>query len=53
MHDGVVHHTNSTCARGAEQLVGTFAYLDVAPLGRNEDPQNTGAWWHPHDEHAT
>jgi predicted dithiol-disulfide oxidoreductase (DUF899 family) len=53
LRDGVVHHTYSTYARGVEQLMGTFGYLDVAPLGRNEDPQNPAAWWHRHDEYAT
>jgi predicted dithiol-disulfide oxidoreductase (DUF899 family) len=53
LHDGVVHHTYSTYARGVEQLMGTFGYLDVAPLGRNEDPQSTGSWWHRHDEYKT
>src|SRR5215475_13997614 len=53
MHDGVVYHTYSTYARGVEQLMATFRYLDVAPLGRNEDPRNPGAWWHRHDEYAT
>jgi predicted dithiol-disulfide oxidoreductase (DUF899 family) len=29
--------------------MGTFRYLDVAPLGRNEE---TGAeWWRRHDEY--
>jgi predicted dithiol-disulfide oxidoreductase (DUF899 family) len=49
---GVVYHTYSTYARGVEQLMGTFGYLDVAPLGRNEDPENTGAWWHRNDEYG-
>jgi predicted dithiol-disulfide oxidoreductase (DUF899 family) len=53
LRDGVVHHTYSTYARGVEQLMGTFGYLDVAPLSRNEDPQNPAAWWHRHDEYAT
>jgi predicted dithiol-disulfide oxidoreductase (DUF899 family) len=53
LQDGVVHHTYTTYARGVEQLMGTFGYLDVAPLGRNEDPQNPGAWWHRHDEYET
>src|SRR6266508_6738792 len=35
LQDGVIHHTYSTYARGVEQLMGTFGYLDVAPLGRN------------------
>jgi predicted dithiol-disulfide oxidoreductase (DUF899 family) len=51
LDDGVVQHTYSTYARGVEQLMGTFGYLDIAPLGRNEDPENTGAWWHRHDEY--
>jgi predicted dithiol-disulfide oxidoreductase (DUF899 family) len=53
LQDGVVHHTYSTYARGVEQFVGTLRYLDVSPLGRNEDPENTGAWWHRHDEYET
>jgi predicted dithiol-disulfide oxidoreductase (DUF899 family) len=51
MQNGVVHHTYSAYARGVEQLMGTFRYLDIAPLGRNEDPQHPGAWWHRHDEY--
>jgi len=51
MNDGAVHHTYSTYARGVEQLMGTFGFLDIAPLGRNEDPEHTGAWWHRHDEY--
>jgi len=53
LRDGVVHHTYSTYARGVEQLMGTFRFLDVAPLGRNEDPKQPGAWWHRHDEYET
>jgi predicted dithiol-disulfide oxidoreductase (DUF899 family) len=49
--DGTVHHTYSTYARGVEELMGTFRYLDLSPLGRNEDPANPGAWWHRHDEY--
>jgi predicted dithiol-disulfide oxidoreductase (DUF899 family) len=51
--DGVVHHTYSTYARGVEALMGTYRFLDLAPLGRNEDgleyPQ---AWWRRHDEYG-
>ena len=49
--DGVVHHTYSTYDRGVEQLMGTYGYLDVAPLGRNEE--EPAAWWHRHDEYET
>jgi predicted dithiol-disulfide oxidoreductase (DUF899 family) len=51
LQDGVVHHTYSTYARGVERLMATFAFLDVAPLGRNEDPHEPGAWWRRHDEY--
>jgi predicted dithiol-disulfide oxidoreductase (DUF899 family) len=47
--DGVVHHTYSTYARGVEQLIGTYGYLDVAPLGRNE--KTPADWWQRHDEY--
>jgi predicted dithiol-disulfide oxidoreductase (DUF899 family) len=50
--DGVVHHTYSTYERGVEPLMGTYGYLDVAPLGRNEEGRNeTGIWWRRHDEY--
>jgi predicted dithiol-disulfide oxidoreductase (DUF899 family) len=49
--DGAVFHTYSTYDRGVEQLMGTFGYLDVAPLGRNEE--TTGSWWRRHDEYET
>jgi predicted dithiol-disulfide oxidoreductase (DUF899 family) len=51
LQDGLVHHTYSTYGRGVEQLMGTFRFLDAAPLGRNEDPKNPAAWWRRHDEH--
>jgi predicted dithiol-disulfide oxidoreductase (DUF899 family) len=51
LEDGVVYHTYSTYARGVEQLMGTLGYLDVAPLGRNEEEE--GGWWRRHDEYET
>src|ERR671930_2407512 len=42
LQDGVVHHTDSTYARSVEQLMGTLGYLDVAPLGRNEEAKTLG-----------
>lgn len=54
LQNGVVHHTYSTYSRGVEALMGTYQFLDRAPLGRNEAgldfPQ---AWWRRHDEHAS
>jgi predicted dithiol-disulfide oxidoreductase (DUF899 family) len=38
LRDGVqIFFTYSTYARGAELLVGTYNYLDLTPLGRQED----------------
>jgi predicted dithiol-disulfide oxidoreductase (DUF899 family) len=51
IEDGVVYHTYSTYGRGVEQLMGTFRYRDLAPLGRNEEGA-VGAWWRRHDEYA-
>jgi predicted dithiol-disulfide oxidoreductase (DUF899 family) len=51
LKDGVVHHTYSTYDRGVEQFMGTFGYLDVAPLGRNEETASD--WWRRHDEYET
>jgi predicted dithiol-disulfide oxidoreductase (DUF899 family) len=49
LRDGVVHHAYSTYDRGVEQFMGTFGYLDVAPLGRNEEAASD--WWRRHDEY--
>jgi predicted dithiol-disulfide oxidoreductase (DUF899 family) len=51
LQDGIVHHTYSTYDRGVEQFMGTFGYLDVAPLGRNE--KEASDWWRRHDEYET
>ena len=32
-----IFHTYSAYARGAELLAGTYIYLDLTPLGRQED----------------
>jgi predicted dithiol-disulfide oxidoreductase (DUF899 family) len=48
LEDGVVHHTYSTYARGLDALWGAYAWLDRAPLGRNED----GPWWKRRDEYG-
>jgi predicted dithiol-disulfide oxidoreductase (DUF899 family) len=46
---GAVYHTYSTYDRGTEQLMGTYRYLDLAPLGRNEEAP--ADWWRRHDEY--
>ena len=44
-----VYRTDSTYARGVEQLMGTYRFLDLAPLGRNEEA--SADWWQRHDEY--
>jgi predicted dithiol-disulfide oxidoreductase (DUF899 family) len=52
--DGIVYHAYSTYARGVEQLIGTYRFLDLAPLGRNEEGLDSpAAWWRRHDEYDT
>ena len=48
LEDGVVYHTYSAYARGLDGLWGMYQWLDRAPKGRNE----TGFWWHRHDEYG-
>jgi predicted dithiol-disulfide oxidoreductase (DUF899 family) len=49
LNDGVVYHTYSAYARGADALWGMYQWLDRAPRGRNE----TGLWFRRHDEYGT
>jgi predicted dithiol-disulfide oxidoreductase (DUF899 family) len=49
--DGVAYHTYSTYARGVEQLMGTYRFLDMAPLGRNE--ATPADWWRRRDEYES
>ncbi|MBV8837362.1 MAG: DUF899 domain-containing protein [Alphaproteobacteria bacterium] len=45
--DGAIYHTYSTYARGVDAIWGSYAFLDRAPKGRNEN----GIWWRRHDEY--
>jgi predicted dithiol-disulfide oxidoreductase (DUF899 family) len=49
LENGIVHHTYSTYDRGVERFMGTYGFLDVAPLGRNEE--GPADWWQRHDEY--
>jgi predicted dithiol-disulfide oxidoreductase (DUF899 family) len=50
LDDGAVYHTYSTYARGGEFMLGYYAFLDRAPLGRDEgDPPEL--WLRRHDEY--
>ncbi len=47
-----VLHTYSTYARGLDILVATYAYLDLTPLGRNEEGlAHTMSWVRHHDKY--
>lgn len=48
---GTVYHTYSTYARGLDQLIGTYTLLDLAPKGRDEDPDATMSWVRHHDRY--
>jgi len=49
--DGQVYHTYSAYARGGEQFLGIYAYLDVTPKGRAENGpyRSLPDWVRPHD----
>jgi len=49
--DGNIFHTYSTYARGLDQLVGAYNFLDLVPRGRDEDPESTMSWVRRHDEY--
>jgi predicted dithiol-disulfide oxidoreductase (DUF899 family) len=49
--DGNVFHTYSTYARGLDQLVGAYNFLDLTPKGRDEDPEDTMSWVRRHDQY--
>ncbi len=48
LQDGAIHHSYSCFARGLDALWGIYAWLDRAPLGRNE----SGYWLRRRDEYG-
>ena len=49
-----VFHTYSTYQRGLDIFLGTYNYLDVTPLGRQEENEpRIMAWLRHHDRYAT
>jgi predicted dithiol-disulfide oxidoreductase (DUF899 family) len=50
--DGAVYRTYSTYARGLDLLIGTYHLLDLAPKGRDEDPEAPMKWVRHHDRYA-
>jgi predicted dithiol-disulfide oxidoreductase (DUF899 family) len=50
--EGEIFHTYSTYARGAEELLGVYTYLDFTPKGRDEDSlPHPMAWIRHHDRY--
>jgi len=47
---GTVFHTYSSYARGNEEVIGAFIYLDITPKGRNET--RIMDWVRRHDEYG-
>jgi len=47
---GTLYHTYSSYARGGEELIGAFNFLDMVPKGRNE-PDSIMQWVRHHDRY--
>jgi predicted dithiol-disulfide oxidoreductase (DUF899 family) len=47
-----VFHTYSTYERGLDILIGTYNYLDLTPLGRQEEGSRGMSWVRLHDKYA-
>lgn len=53
-NNGNIFHTYSAYARGTENVVNTYNYLDLVPKGRDEDELPFPmAWVRHHDRYAT
>ena len=52
---GAIFHTYSAYARGGEEVLGTYMYLDFTPKGRNEPGPNHDLtdWVRHHDRYDT
>ncbi len=48
--DGRVYHTYSAYARGVEPFIGTYAWLDLVPKGRDEDGLEFPMEWLRHHD---
>jgi len=48
-----VFHTYSTYQRGLDLLLNTYNYLDLTPLGRQEDGEPAQGWIRHHDRYGT
>ena len=48
---GEIFHTYSSYGRGGDLLIGTYNYLDLAPLGRHEAKGHGMDWVRHHDRY--
>jgi predicted dithiol-disulfide oxidoreductase (DUF899 family) len=50
---GDIFHTYSSYARGNEEMIGAYVYLDMTPKGRNETGPNHNMtdWVRHHDRY--
>ncbi len=49
---GEIFHTYSSYARGLDPMVGTYQWLDLTPMGRDEEGlRHTMAWVRHHDKY--
>jgi predicted dithiol-disulfide oxidoreductase (DUF899 family) len=53
--EGRIFHTYSAYARGGEVLIGTYAFIDLTPIGRDETGPgaNMGNWMRYHDRYES
>jgi predicted dithiol-disulfide oxidoreductase (DUF899 family) len=49
---GDIFHTYSSYGRGGDLLIGTYNYLDLAPVGRQEEKGHGMDWVRHHDKYA-
>jgi len=48
---GDIFHTYSSYARGGDLLLGAYNYLDLTPLGRQEEKGHGMDWVRHHDRY--
>jgi len=48
---GNIHHTYSTFARGLEDFLTAYRYIDIAPKGRDEAQSGGMGWLRHHDRY--
>jgi predicted dithiol-disulfide oxidoreductase (DUF899 family) len=47
---GGIYHTYSTYARGLEEFLTAYRYIDITPKGRDEGPEDGGMGWLRHHD---